>query len=553
MPKLPEIRYSTNVQSLGREDVGAPGRLAAARIGAAQSIFEGVKEVERSFAAAEYTKQMSQARNSINELYDAVVSKEAFTSSEIPEFVTGIDRHETVTQPDGTEIVQERIIPASEVREAWFKQGMQNITNGVLKGTKTPTARTRISNELKTSIGPAAYNQLLTYNRAAVKKEQLAILDASVQDAVINGDRLAVEETLYRFLVSGLISKDDYETRKLTASQDLDIEAYTGTIFEAEDLSELEEIESQLDVNLSLTSAGEVNSDMTPMQRRSLRQSVSAQRAAFERERKEVYTENEQRGVTLALQGRLTDSWLIDMATNDGLEGSALRALDNMRNESSSTNVVRSQVVSDQKRAIQKALYHPEFGDQVSNLVQEIKSNLVRNESLNGAEVEQLMTYANTVEKQIRDNPEYKTALVVMRSVTGLPEDENALRSLQRSKMRRTPTEILAMKAYADFKTSLFNYIDEFGAEANVLEFVERNKDRYDYVTDPKKVRTVEDNILNSPYKGYAIGPLPFDSDVVMKNAYKDFQSGKRTDEEMFDLWNIIYGDAVDLPFLEEL
>ena len=75
MPQLPTIRYSTNVQSLGRHDIGAPGRTAAARIGAAQSIFEDVKAVERSFAAAEYTKQMSHARNSISELYDAVVSK----------------------------------------------------------------------------------------------------------------------------------------------------------------------------------------------------------------------------------------------------------------------------------------------------------------------------------------------------------------------------------------------------------------------------------------------------------------------------------------------
>ena len=51
MAKLPEIKYSTSVQSLGREDVGAPGRLAAAKIGAAQSIFEGVKAVERTLAA----------------------------------------------------------------------------------------------------------------------------------------------------------------------------------------------------------------------------------------------------------------------------------------------------------------------------------------------------------------------------------------------------------------------------------------------------------------------------------------------------------------------
>ncbi len=491
---------------------------------------------------------MSQARNSINELYDSVVSKEAFTSSEIPEFVTGIDRHETVTLPDGTEIIQERIIPASEVREQWFKQGMQNITNGAVKNTKMPTARTRISNELKTSIGPAAYNQLLTYNRGAIKKEQLAILDASVQEGVVNGDRLAVEETLYRFLLSGAISKDDYETRILAASQDLDIEAYTEVVFAAEDLSDLEEVESQLDVNLSLTSAGEIRSDMTPVQRRSIRQSISAQRSAFERERKEVYTANEQEGITLALKGRLTDAWLIDMAVNDGLEGSALRALDNMRNESTSTSVVRSQVISDHKRSIQRALYHPQFGDQISNLAQTVKSDLIRNNSLNGSEIDELMRYANTIEKQIRDNPEFKVAQRVMRGAVGLPEGEEALDNLSFS---MDPLSILSRKAYADFEQALFNHIDEFGAEANVLEFVDRNKKTYDYISDTENPSLPKNKLLRSPYKSYYSGTPMFDANIVIRNAYSDFKSGKLSDEAMFDIWNILYGDAVDIQLLE--
>ena len=62
----PKIQSSTNVQSLGREDVGAPGRQAAAEIGAKDALVEGVLGVERAVAASQYTKQMSNARNSIS-------------------------------------------------------------------------------------------------------------------------------------------------------------------------------------------------------------------------------------------------------------------------------------------------------------------------------------------------------------------------------------------------------------------------------------------------------------------------------------------------------
>ena len=549
MATLPQIKYTSGVQSLGREDISAPGRKARARAQAASEVVAGLEEFERTVAATEYTKQMSSARNSIADLYDTVTSKESYTSSEIPEYISGIERYEEVPDADGQMIVRERIIPASEIRAKWFEQGLQNITNASVKGSKTIIARKRISQELRTSIGPAAYNQLLTYNRAAMKKENLAIMDASIQEAVINGDRLGMEETLFRFLASGEISKADYETRKLKASQDLDIEAYTSGIFESEDLSDLEEVESQIDVNLSLTKPGEEPSDMTPAQRRSLRASITNQRSALERVRKETYTENEQEGTALALSGELTDAWLIDMAINDGLEGSAIRALDNMRDQGSSGSVVRSAVVADQKRAIQRALYFPEFGQQVSNLTQEVKNGLIRNEHLNGAEIDQLMAYANTVEKQIRDNPEYKTALVTMRGAVGLPEDELAYENLQFS---MDPNAVLARKAYADFQKSLFNYIDEFGVEANVLEFVERNKERFDYLANPEMRDNVKHKVEQSRFKGYALGPL-FDSDVIMKNAYVDHLQGKRTDEDMFDLWNILYGDAVDMAFFEGL
>ena len=547
MPKLPEIRYSTNVQSLGREDISAPGRLAAARVGAAQSIFEGVKEVERTFAAAEYTKQMSQARNSINELYDAVVSKEAFTSSEIPEFVTGINRHETVTLPDGTEIIQERIIPASEVREQWFKQGMQNITNGVIKGTKTPTARTRISNELKTSIGPAAYNQLLTYNRAAMRKEQLAILDASVQDAVVNGDRLAVEETLYRFLLSGTISKDDYETRILVASQDLDIEAYSKSIYTAEDLGDLETIWSDLALNKSPTKAGTEPSDMTAAQRNSLRTSLKSQQAVFTKEKKETQATTARDGIVRLNDNSLTNEWIDEQMTTGNLEYATALALMNSRDSGSAGKYKRDEVVGGWKKRIQSEMYYTELGTQTTDVRQDLWRNIVTSNLLNGEEQATLLSYVESVESDLRSNPEVKQAISSMRAITGLPEIGDGIGM----KIAQAMGDYEFRKnAYVDFSNALFQHIDEFGADANALEFVQKNKEAYNFANyaknDEDRFRTDHPDLISQSE--------PYNKDLIMYNLYERYQtSDSVSDEFLSEIWVRLYGSGLDLNELDHM
>ncbi len=551
MPKLPEIRYSTNVQSLGREDIHAPGRLAAARTGAAQSIFEGIKAAERSFAAAEYTKQMSQARNSISELYDAVTSKEAYTASEIPEFVTGIERFETVTTPEGVETVQERIIPASEVREQWFKQGMQNITNGAVKGTKTPTARTRISNELKTSIGPAAYNQLLQYNRTAVKKEQLAILDASVQEGIINGDRLAVEETLYRFLISGTISKDDYEVRKLTASQNLDIEAYSQQIIDAEDTGDLETVWDEMNSGMSPTKAGTEPSDMTPGQRRSLRAHINAQRLIFDREKTEKTLETERQGTILLNNGQLTAKWINEQLAAGDIERPAAMALMNSMDSGASGSVKRDAVVASYQSQILNSLVSPEFGIQISDVASDWKKQINEDQFLNGLEKEELYKYVTDFENNVANNPQYKQAVRFIRNITGIPEGDVPAIVYQQLGTVKIQREI-----FNDLLTGLVNYMDEFGAEAEPLDWVVKNKENY-MALDPDRPNEVY-SLSKRLKKNFPDLPVPDDNvdrdDIMAKGFNIYYQPGVALSEKkIFDLWQILYDTSVDLSMWENL
>ena len=540
MAKLPEIQYSTSVQSLGREDIGAPGRLAAARIGAAQSIFEGTKAVERSFAAAEYTKQMSQARNSISELYDTVTSKEAFLSSEIPEFVTGIERHETVILADGTEAVQERIIPASEVREQWFNQGLKNITTATLKGARLPTSRARISNELKTSIGPAAYNQLLQYNRAAVKKEQLAILDASVQEGVINGDRLAVEESLYRFLINGLISKDEYEVRKLVASQGLDIEAYSQQITEAEDTGDLDDIWDDMNLGMSPTKAGEQPSDMTPTQRRGLRAHINSQRNIFDEVKTEKRLAVEREGTDRLISGTLTNAWLQEQLRNGDIERAAAMALMNSRDSGSgSTKFVRDSVISSYQTLYQRNILFPDFGEQTSNLVQEEKMALIQNPAINGKERAVLLEYLDKLENTLRTTPEYKTAIKDISAIVGVPDMSD---SEGMAKAFLYGTSKLALENYNRFSQELWAYVDEFGAEANVREWVKDNRDLYSAAKTEEQIlthiKTAYPNVVSTPN---------YQPDIMMYNAARELEAGNMTEEQVYQLWALTHDTSLVL------
>ncbi len=545
---MPEIKFTTGVQSLGREDIGAPAREAAAQIGVKDALVGGVLQLERAVSAAQYTKQMSEARNSIAELYDAVVSQESFMSSEIPEYVTGFERYEEKVGTDGSVTIVEKRIPASEIREEWFRQGLLNITNAAVKGSTAPTARSRISTELKASIGPAAYNQLLTYNRAAAKEERLAILDAAVQDGITKGDRIGVEAVLERGRLTGEISQADFEVRQLQASQDLDTEAYLQGIFNAEDESDLEELYSQLGNNESLTMPGE--SDMTPEQRRYLRQSIDRQEAVFDEARKERYADNDQIGMAMFLEGTLTNSWLKRMAITDGMSGSTIRALYNMLDSGGRGQDVRENIMAPFRRDIQRKMYTPEFGVQVSEIVREMRTGLMRSPVLNPKEVSVLVEYAQKVQLDLNTSPEIKTAVKNIRASVGLPIDEDAY---QDAAGGYGPEMVLMRRAEADFKTALFAYIDEFGAEGNVLEFVERNKKNYIYTEDDDQKNRIKTRIENSRFKGYAAFSPLFDTNLTIRNAYKDFNRGTLSEEDMFDLWNMMYGDAIDIDLLENM
>lgn len=545
MAKLPEIKYSIGVQSLGREDIHAPGRLAAAKINSARQIADAAMSFERTVAASEYTKIMGETRTSISDLYDTIVSKEAFTSSEVPEYVSGIERYETVVGSDGQEIIRERVIPASEVRMKWFEQGLKNITNSAVKSSQAPTARTRIRDDLRANINPAAYNQMLTYNRAAFKEEQLAILDSTLQQAVVDGDRLGAEATLARYLVSGMIGAADFEVRQLDISQKMDIEAYSQQIFNAEDEAVLDDLYSQLGDNQSLTMPGE--SDMTPEQRRYLRQSIDRQEAVFDEERKERHERNDQEGMSMFFEGSLSHGWLNDMAINDGLSPGSLRSLKGLLDTGGRGQSIRDHVMSPFRRQIQRRMYTPEFGEQMSEVVRDVRTGLRGSNVLNPEEQRSLIEYSQNIENQLRATPEIKAAVTMIRAVVGLPEDPDAFMGMPYSQ-----EAIRAREMNAEFQLDLYNYIDEFGAEAKPIEFVGKNKSRYEKKEDPD-TSTLQQKLTSNPkFAAYALGPV-YSPELTISTAYRDFKRGMLNDEDMYELWNLVYGNVIDIDLLENM
>jgi len=554
MAKLPGISYSTNVASLGRHDVHAPGRVATARAAAADQVVTSFQSIEKVLAVSEYTKNIGKAKTDIVDLYDQVTAKELFHVDDIPDYVD-FEAFETGLDEQGNVIdIEREFIPAIEINEEWFKRGAKNISEAITSNLITGIARKRLDLEINGSISPAAYGNLVAHNRAVERKEKLAELDYALQAHIIAGDRIGAELVLTRYLASGLITKEDYRIRQLTTSQDLDIEAYSKNIAQAEGTWAIDEIEDELNLNRSITTPGEVESDLTFAQRRSIRTSISARRTQFDKERNERHTETAQQFTGMAIDGVLHESMISEAVRNDNLDDPTARALTNMIQDSltsASASIVRSGIVAAHKAILQRDIYFPVFGVQSSDMVQESKSNIIRNDVLNGAEKDLLLTYTDKLERALRTTPEFATAVKSIRAAVGLPEGEDAYDTLSMAIM--TPTTKLAMKANADFQQALFNYIDEFGAEANVTEFVERNKKVYDYITNPDELDRKWTQLANSPYAAYTPpGPIR-NPDYVMKSAYDDWKVGKRSEEDLFDIWNIMYGDAVDLPFLKGL
>jgi hypothetical protein len=294
MAKLPGTGAITNVASLGRHDVSGPAKKVSAKIMAAGQITEGFHDVEKIMAASEYTKNIGDAKTSITDLFDTVVSKNMFTLDEIPDYVD-INRFEKGLDDEGNIIdIEREFIPAYEVSEKWFKAGAKNISQTVSGNTQTGIARDRLRLEINGSIVPAAYANLVSHNRKIMREDKLAEMDYAVQANIVAGDRVGMETTLTRFLASGLISKEDYRVRQLQASQDLDIEEYSKSIAMSESAWELDDIESDLDNNKSVTTPGNVESDMTYAQRQSLRVAISAQRTAAEKVRRERHSDTAQ-------------------------------------------------------------------------------------------------------------------------------------------------------------------------------------------------------------------------------------------------------------------
>ena len=536
------IQFTQPVQSLGREDVNAPGRVAMARANAATKIAVGLEDLEKTVAAHQYTENMSTARNSINELYDTVVSKEVFSSSEVPDFVTGFERYEEIVGRNGEILVQERQILGSEIREKWFKQGLQNIANVAVQSSTAPTARKRISTELRTAIGPAAYNQLLTYNRVAAKKERMATLDATIQTAVVNGDRLGVEAALSRYWASGDITRDDYEARKLDASQNLDIEAYSQDIMQAQDIGQLETIYDSISLNKSLTMPGE--SDLTAAQRNTLRASASTARSKLVTERKEMQSENEREGLALYTEGQLTLGWIRGHMRNETMERAAGQSLLGLLEGGRAATDLDPLKVSSWQAEAQSRLMFTDFGTQTSDVATAMKREL-QTSDLSGIERQKVYDYIDKVSNNITNNPEYKQALSSIRAFTGMPEDANM----------QVITAMIASGTYGDiaslnaeFSNALFQYIDEFGAEAKPFEFVQKNKSNYE-VEDRKKAKQLrfEEAFpeLVSP------APTPTNPKVILHNLYELYIDGGSSDSELeqtiAEVYTFWYGTALDI------
>ena len=392
---------------------------------------------------------------------------------------------------------------------------------------------------------------MLAYNRAAVKKENLAILDSSVQSSVINGDRVGMEETLFRFLASGDISKADYENRKLAASQDMDIEAYSQQITRAEDTGDLDDIWDNVGLGMSPTKLDGSPSDTTSEQRRSMRAHINSQRSRLEAQEHEDIMATEREGGALLAEGRMGANWVRDHLRDGSIERPAAMALLSAARDTTSatSSVVRSGAISAYQDSYIQALMSPQFGEQVSDIARTIKKELNANTHLNGAEKAKLYDYVVKFENSIDNNPQFVQAKKYISSSTNVPENIDAYTGMQQAALGITK---LQKAAHNDFLTGLVLYMDEFGSEADPMEWVARNEGRYNRVGDePDKAVTLNARLTREfPELTVPDGKLTEQNrdSIMFDAATKYYQPGNRASQEkMFDIWSMLYDTALDL------
>ena len=212
MAKIAGINYSrTGIASMGREDVGAPVRLHAAKsrlrseiIGGAIGIAKKIRDANETADAVNISSVMSEK---MGELNTRIKHQKSYTKQELKDL--GI-KYEDKTDRD--------ILPASEMAETIYKQLAGKIKEeamGKVSGTKSYGAVNRIYGSLyKSGIDDAVLHSIAHANAEVKIKANVGF-----EDAIAKGDLDSAQATATVALVTGTWTKKEYTMKQMLELQ----------------------------------------------------------------------------------------------------------------------------------------------------------------------------------------------------------------------------------------------------------------------------------------------------------------------------------------------
>lgn len=544
--KLPDLQYSSQVPTLGRQD---PGEIVAAAAAWRSLINNAIatganlyQEMEKRDAVAEYNRLEGEAKKDFADLEAKLSSKSAFSPDEIPDGVDFKDT-ETVLDEHGNATEQFReSIPGDEIRLAWYNLASKEIESKYSDQAVNKIARRKILDEIRSNMSPAGYSSVVQFTMKEMLDGQYKSVETAVDSAIANTDAAGADRLLIRAKVAGIINTSEYTVLRAKAQQDIDRNMYMNQVQDANSKSALDNLHDKLVSGESLAYADK-NTTMTYEQRNHLFGLIESKKAEIESRRKDNYDYTARQGVRLFLKGELSDEWLDKNLANNNLDDATARALIGMKTTVTSTNIKDASKVARYKSYIKSMIYPAEDGS-VTNTARVLRRELMeeaRTGSINGEELDVLLDEVDSTQKSVTDNPAYKETMALIKSHGGISDF-------------MAPDPGPRTWAYNAFTNALYQYVDRAGAAADPIKFYNENKDKFTpemfengaaerYVTiypeynAPPFYREIEQGDKRS---------FVFDTDRIASDLMKKYKAGQISRDELMFRWIELRGAPPD-------
>ncbi len=311
MAKLPDIQYLTPTESLGRQDVGLPGRLARQQMALIAEATDIALNVGETIMQQQVNEGVAGAQSELQSLKNTL-TRNRTVNVEAFDLVAGVDYNPTA--PDGSPV---EIISSHQVMEKQWAQGVKDIVGRYTQGL-SPGQRRNVQAKLAGAIskmGETVGKQAHMWRMDEINglaEEQVRKLTQSATFEIKDEIKMQVASVYNDMVKSGFMGAEEGYAKISKARANVDYNVVSQYITDG-DQAEIDEV-------LKLLSAPAENSglEVTLEQRRALYTQLHQRQSRLEANREKVEKlERERRG----------NEVLIDIRENGAKDWGQIRAI----------------------------------------------------------------------------------------------------------------------------------------------------------------------------------------------------------------------------------